>query len=97
MWDVDLLDSNQYAVESMNTHNAKTLLCCILQMRNKKHKLLSCDEPTVYLHSCGEHEAIAYGDNDDKSDDRRWDTARQEMLDFEVSLSRSLILHHDGS
>lgn len=49
------------------------------------------------LEASSEHEPISNGDDDDVGDDRGGDTAGEEVLDVEVALAGSLVLHHDGS
>lgn len=49
------------------------------------------------LESYRQHKPIANSNNHNKRDDRRRDTACQEVLNFKVSLSGVLVFHHNGS
>ena len=53
-------------------------------------------ERTVHLKPHGGHKTIPDGDDDDECDDGGWNTASEEMLDFEVALAGVWIFHHDG-
>lgn len=49
------------------------------------------------LQSGNVHQPIAKGDDHGKGDETRWDTAREEVADLEVSLAGLRDFSHDGS
>lgn len=51
----------------------------------------------AHLEACGKHKAVAKSDDNSERDDGRGHATSKKVLDVEVSLSCSLIFHHDGS